>query len=151
MAPELQLPTPATAREAQAALRQLTPLAAAGGEGSPVVRIKPEKGPEQVVSVPRQAFELFLEVLGQLANGNAITIMPVHAELTTQQAAEVLNVSRPFVIGLLERGELPFRRVGTHRRILFKDLADYKRRNRERAQAAMEELAAEAQKHGLGY
>src|SRR5262249_38945929 len=105
----------------------------------------------EVITLPREAFELFLEILGQMANGNAVTIVPVHAELTTQQAAEFLNVSRPFLVGLLEAGRIPFRKVGTHRRILFSDLVEHNRKESEARKSKLEELAAEAQKHGLGY
>ena len=104
-----------------------------------------------MVTVPQQAFELFLEVLGQLANGNAVTILPVHAELTTQQAADLLNVSRPHLVHLLEERVLPYRRVGSHWRILASDVLMYKRRDEAHRQQVLEELAAEAQRHGLGY
>ena len=103
------------------------------------------------VTIPREAFDLFLEILGQMANGNAVTIVPVHAELTTQQAAEMLNVSRPHLISLLESKAIPFRKVGSHRRIRMADLLDYKRRDDLERKSVLDELAAEAQKHGLGY
>jgi excisionase family DNA binding protein len=103
------------------------------------------------VTVPREAFELFLEILGQMANGNGVTIMPVHAELTTQQVADLLNVSRPYVVALLEAGKLPYRMVGTHRRVRVADLLEFKKKDDAEREAAIDELAAEAQKHGLGY
>ena len=103
------------------------------------------------VTVPVQAFELFLEVLGQMANGNAVTIVPIHAELTTQEAADVLNVSRPYVVKLLDEGHIPCRLVGTHRRIRMTDLLAYKSKDDDERASVLEELAAEAQKHGLGY
>lgn len=150
MTSTLELPTPEIAEEAEAALRQLEPFLKPRNRKH--IRVHPEGGDGSVtVTVPRQAFELFLEVLGQMANGNAVTIVPVHAELTTQQAADFLNVSRPFLVGLLEDGKLPFRKVGTHRRIMFADLAGYRRRDEERRRKLMADLAAEAQKHGLGY
>jgi excisionase family DNA binding protein len=145
------IPTPEAAREAETALRQLAPLAPRG-RSKRAVRVRAEgSAPERAVTVPRQAFELFLEILGQMANGNAVTIVPVKAELTTQQAADLLNVSRPYLIGLLDRGELPFRRVGAHRRIAASDLFAYKRRDEAKRAEAMAELAAEAQRLGLGY
>jgi excisionase family DNA binding protein len=109
------------------------------------------RGREHTAVVPRQAFELFLEVLGQLANGNAVTILPVRAELTTQQAADLLNVSRPHLVEILERGEIPFRRVGSHRRIAAADVLAYRKRDEARRRALMDELTAEAQKMGVGY
>jgi excisionase family DNA binding protein len=140
-------PTPEAAQEAKQALRALSLL---GKRKSQVVRVRPVDEGETII-LPRAAFELFLEILGQMANGNAVTIVPVHAELTTQQAAEFLNVSRPFLVGLLEEGRIPFRKVGTHRRVLFADLVDYRRADEQARKAKLDELAAEAQKHGLGY
>jgi len=146
-----ELPSVETAHEAQEAIRQLAPLV--GPERpTPRVHVRAEgRTAEQSVTVPRQAFELFLEVLGQLANGNAVTIVPVQAELTTQQAADLLNVSRPHLVSLLERGEIPFRRVGTHRRVSAADLFAYRRQDEARRAATMAALTEEAQRLGLGY
>jgi excisionase family DNA binding protein len=147
----LNLPSPEEAEQARAALRLLTALPRKKAS-SRRVQVRPEGEDAAVsVTVPREAFELFLEVLGQMANGNAVTIVPVHAELTTQQAADMLNVSRPFLVRLLEEGKIPFRLVGTHRRLLVADLLAYKKTDDAHRQAILDELTAEAQKHGLGY
>jgi excisionase family DNA binding protein len=151
MSGALELPTPATMREAQSALRRLAPLAGKR-KARPEVRVAAQHAPDrEAVIVPRQAFELFLDILGQLANGNAVTIVPVQAELTTQQAADLLNVSRPFLVSLLEEGKLPFRKVGTHRRILASDLLKYRHVQDEKSRAALAELTQRAQDAGLGY
>ncbi|RJT42673.1 helix-turn-helix domain-containing protein [Mesorhizobium waimense] len=86
-----------------------------------------------------------------MGQGNAVTIIPVHAELTTQEAADYLNVSRPYLIRLLEEGKLPFNMVGTHRRVKFSDLAAYRNNAEEERKKVMEELAAQAQELGMGY
>ena len=148
-APTMTQPTPQVAEEARAAIRGLAGVRRR--HPNPVITIKPDHGTGTTVTIPGAAFDLLLEILGQMANGNAVTIVPVHAELTTQQAADVLNVSRPFLIQLLESGAIPYRKVGTHRRVLFADLMAYKRKDDARRRAVMNELASEAQKHGLGY
>jgi excisionase family DNA binding protein len=146
----LKLPTPEATEQARSALRVLSELPPK--RLAPLIRVQPEGDDEGVsVTVPREAFELLLEVLGQMANGNAVTIVPVHAELTTQQAADILNVSRPFLIGLLEQGEIPYRLVGMHRRIKFADLMAFKDADDKRRQGALDELTEEAQRLDLGY
>lgn len=146
----VKVPTAEASEEAKVALRALA--AVPRRKASRTVRVQPGgEGPAVPISVPREAFELFLEVLGQMANGNAVTVVPVHAELTTQQAADLLNVSRPFLVGLLDAGKIPFRLVGTHRRVRVADLVEYKQRDDAHRRAVVDELTAEAEKHGLGY
>lgn len=148
-APTMTQPTQQVAEEARAAIRGLA--GARRRQANPAITVQPDVGTGTTVTIPAPAFDLLLEILGQMANGNAVTIVPVHAELTTQQAADVLNVSRPFLIQLLESGAIPFRKVGTHRRVLFAELMAYKRHDDARRRGVMDELATEAQKHGLGY
>lgn len=147
----LKLPTARASAEAQVALRALSALPARKATRALKVRPETEGSPEVAVTVPREAFDLFLEILGQMANGNAVTIVPVHAELTTQQAADLLNVSRPHLVGLLDEGKIPFRLVGTHRRVKAADLMAYKTKDDEERKAALAELSEEAEKLGLGY
>jgi excisionase family DNA binding protein len=142
--------SPEMATQARGALRQLSRLPRR--RRTQTVRVEVEgTEPAQSVAVPREAFELFLEVLGQMADGHAVTVVPVADELTTQQAADLLNVSRPYLIDLLESGRIPFRLVGTHRRVLASDVLAYQRVDAEKRQVALDALTEEAQKLGLGY
>ncbi len=101
--------------------------------------------------LPGYAINLLLTMLTEMSKGNAITVMPIHAELSTQETAELLNVSRPHLVDLLEQGKIPFRKVGTHRRVLAKDVFDYKQRIDEARLKALDDLAAQAQELGMGY
>lgn len=101
--------------------------------------------------LPRDALALLRDVLVEMAQGNAVTIVPTHAELTTQEAANLLNVSRPYLVTLLENGTIAFRKTGTHRRIRFHDLMSYREEQERLSNAALDELAAQAQEHEMGY
>jgi len=105
----------------------------------------------QSLVLPKAATRLLAHLLSEIAQGNAVTLVPVHAELTTQEAADYLGVSRPFLVSMLEAQELPYYKVGTHRRIRFTDLKAFKEiRDRDR-EAAMRELADQAQELEMGY
>jgi excisionase family DNA binding protein len=155
MSSEIQQAFPPTSADAQLAKdsnQRLTRYLAAKRKKPLRVRIEPELGePEELISIPMSAFKLLNEILGQMAQGNGVTLIPIQAELTTRQAADVLKVSRPFLIEQLEKGLIPYRKVGTHRRILFQDLITYKQSMNRNRLDALDELSAIDQELGLGY
>ena len=113
------------------------------------LRVHLDDGQELVI--PRSATRLLAHILTEMSNGNAVTIIPVHAEMTTQEAADFLNVSRPYLIGLLEKQKIRHHKVGTHRRVRFQDLQEYKNAQSDAAGNARTELAKEAQELDMGY
>lgn len=140
--PHATLPTNATAQAARVAVEALR------GAQDAVVRVGLA---EATVTLPPEAVSVLVEALACLAHGDAVRVVPVHAELSTQEAADLLNVSRPHVVKLMKEGVLPFRKVGTHRRVLHADVVDFQQRDRERRRALLDELTREAQELGLDY
>ncbi len=116
----------------------------------PGVRLTVE-GQAEAVVLTRELTEALRALLAPLAQGRMVRVVPLEAELTTQEAAEILGVSRPYLVRLLESGKIPYRKVGTHRRIRVEDLLAYKERAQAQGQAILDELVAEAQELGLGY
>ena len=106
---------------------------------------------DEEIELPASAVRLLVELLSAMAEGQSVTLMPVHAELTTQQAADLLGVSRPFLVKQLENNVIPYRKVGTHRRILFSDLMAYKHDIDSKRRESLDELAAQAQELEMGY
>ena len=143
-------PTPETSEAARNALRALQPLTGRMPTQS-TLSIGAAEDKTISIALPADALRVLVETLGHLANGSAVTVTPLHAELTTQQAAELLNVSRPFLDDVLADGQIPYRKVGAHHRIRLADLLAYKERDDAERRAVADELAAEAQKLGLGY
>ncbi len=107
-------------------------------------------GPEgQGIDLPESLHALVREIVRVLTRGDAVSIVPISKELTTQEAADLLNVSRQYLVRLLERGEIPYHKVGTHRRIAFADLIEYKRRRDEERHRGLDELTRMSQELGL--
>jgi excisionase family DNA binding protein len=142
----LTLPSEEEAKLARESGRLLAAVVGRGRAG----RLKVVVGKEEL-TVPVNALRLLVDILAHMADGNAVTIMPIHAEFTTQQAADFLNVSRPHLVGLLEANEVPFRKVGTHRRVLFKDLLAYREKSLASRRKALDELSKQAQELKRGY
>lgn len=141
------LPTEADAVLAKETSRVLAPHL---HDADPLeLRIPDDPSPEGTVRLPVSAVRLLVRILEEMARGNAVTLIPVHAELTTQEAAEMLNISRPSLIQLLDDGKIDYRRVGTHRRVRFEGLIKYKRNAETARRAALEELAAYDQELGI--
>ena len=147
---EAVVPTPAETRTARDSSRRLERLLAKGKK-SPRARLQVGANAAETIAIPPAAFRLLAGILAEMGEGNAVTLIPDRRELTTQQAAQLLSVSRPFLIEQLEKGLIPYRKVGAHRRILFHDLLAYKRSMERNRLAALDELAAQAQELGMGY
>ena len=114
--------------------------------------VKNPTGPaSEPMEIPASALRLLGVIMTEMAKGNAITLTSIQAELTSKQAADLLNVSRPYLCKLLDTGEIPHRKVGRHRRVKFSDLMDYKARNQEARSQALDELVVQAQELGMGY
>lgn len=103
------------------------------------------------IDIPQAAFSLLSDILSNMAHGKLVSLVPVQAEITTQQAADMLNVSRPFMVKLLEEGEIPFIKIGSHRRVLLKDVQDYAAKQQGIRKKQLAFLSKQAQKLNLGY
>ena len=137
--------------EAEAALAKETGRVLASRlRDDDLMRLRIMDGPSrETVTLPATAARLLVRILEEMARGNAVTLIPVHAELTTQEAADTLNISRPSLIQLLDEGKIDYRRVGTHRRVRFEALMKYKRLADAARRAALAALAAFDQELGI--
>lgn len=147
---ELVNPTESESQQAKETSRLLAQLLPPHAQDLQI-QAKDLQGHIQELLLPASAVRLLVALLTEMAQGNAVTLMPYHAELTTQQAADFLNVSRPYLVKLLERGEMPFHKTGKHRRVRFEDLLAYQQKLREARSLALDQLTAEAQELDLGY
>jgi len=145
-----QVRAPVVASDAEAliareAVSKLKPLADAKVD----VKLRVVESADIVVPLPARAVELILNLLETMAEQKAVSFIPHKTELTTQQAADYLNVSRQFFVSILDKGEIAPRKVGTHRRVLMSDLLAYKERSEVARRQAIEDMVAEAQKLDL--
>ncbi len=101
------------------------------------------------IALPYSIVRILFNALQEMAKGHSVTLLPVNTELTTHQAAELMRVSRPSLIKMLDENKLPYRKIGAHRRIRYDDVLHYLEIERARRKKVMEELVAETEKLGL--
>ncbi len=117
----------------------------------PTFQIVDSAGKRTKISFPVSALKLLVDILVQMAEGNAVTLMPIHAELTTQESPNLRNVSRPLLVKLRDAKKSPYRKVGTRRRVLAKDILKYKENIDNERLKTLEKLSKEAQDLDMGY
>lgn len=115
------------------------------------VSVTDTKGEMHAVNMPVNALRLLVDLLTELGEGNTVKLVPVHAELTTQEAADLLNVSRPTLVRLLDDGAIPYHRVGNRRKVKFADLRSYQLKLEQDRLSSLSELSELDQALGLGY
>ena len=150
---ELELPDERTTKQAEDAVRHLVEILGSDSSLSVPVRLVRPNGEVSptTIELPVMAVRLIVNVLTELGKGNAVAVAPVQAELTSQQAADILNVSRSYLVKLLKEGKIPYNLVDNHRIISLRDLLDYQRRDDAYRRAMSRELTQEAQHIGLEY
>ncbi|MDF2182454.1 excisionase family DNA-binding protein [Neptuniibacter sp. CAU 1671] len=144
----VQLPTPAEVEQAKISSRTLSKYA---DVDRVQLSLRGSNGESDDLVLPGHVLQILLDVLAEMSKGNAISLIPHHQEVSTQEAANLLNVSRPFLVGLLEKGDIPFRKVGAHRRVLLNDVLTYRDRTAQLREQALDELAALSQEEDMGY
>lgn len=112
------------------------------------VRVISEEN-DEAITIPQPTLRLIIDLMTEISKGNAVTLMPIHKELTTQEAANILYCSRPHLIKLLNEGSIAYEKIGTHRRIKFQDLMDYKTKQKQIQREAARKLTALSQELGL--
>ena len=142
------LPTQAEVEQARISSRTLSKYA---DEERVQLSLRGSDGGSDDLVLPGHVLQILLDVLSEMSRGNAISLIPHHQEVSTQEAANLLNVSRPFLVGLLEKGKIPFRRVGAHRRVLLTDVLAYREKTEQLRTNALDELAALSQDENMGY
>lgn len=114
------------------------------------VKIKVQEEGE-FITIPKKALTLLSDIIENMAEGKTVSIVPSNSEVSTQQAADMLNVSRPHLVKILETKKIPFKKVGSHRRILLKDITSYKKQLAKQREAQLDFLSQQAQDLNLGY
>src|SRR5690606_13813981 len=144
----VHLPTPAEVEQAKVSSRTLSKYA---DTDRVQLALRGSNGEADDLVLPGHVLQILLDVLSEISKGKAISRTPLHQEVSTQEAANLLNVSRPFLVGLLEKGDIPYRKVGTHRRVLLTDVMDYKARTDGLRNQALDEQADLSQEEDMGY
>ena len=144
----VHLPTPDEMEEAKASSRTLAKYADADRVQ---MTLRGSNGESDELVLPGHVLQMLLTVLSEMSQGNAISLIPRHQELSTQEAASLLNVSRPFLVGLLEKGEIPYHKVGSHRRVRLEDVLAYKENVDRHRVDALDRLTELSQQEDMGY
>lgn len=144
----VHLPTPAEVEQAKLSSRTLSKYTNADRVQ---LSLRGSNGESDEMVLPGHVLQILLDVLSEMSQGNAVSLIPYHQEISTQDAANLLNVSRPFLVRLLEEGKIPFRKVGSHRRVKLQDLLAYKEAIDQERKRTLDDLAQLSQDQGMGY
>ena len=142
---------PPTSQESTLARTSRQLLSRYAQENQPLTLRVIDADQAEPIELPAGAVAMLMDILDAMAAGRGITLIPENAELTTVEAADILNVSRPFLIKLLEEGQIPYRKVGRHRRVRLEDVVNYKKAIDREREEVLDQLAADAQQHDMGY
>lgn len=142
-------PTEQDTRIARTASEALATLLQQNGASEARIRFCAQGEQETEITLPHSAVRILFSALQEMAKGHSVTLLPVDTELTTQQAAQLMRVSRPSLIKMLDENKLPYRKVGAHRRVRYEDVLRCLEAERARCEKVMQELMAETERLGL--